>query len=341
MLSVEPAGDPFLTEACMAEETNLGFGRVVTERARGRLVNKDGTPNSRKYGLGGQTWSRLYLRALAVSWPQFLVWVAGLALLLAGVFAIGYRSLGPEALRGTEMLGLSDPFFVAFAYSVGILTGVGAGPIVAVGSTAQWLTILESVGGLLGLALGGGLTLARLARPRAHIRFSQRAVIAPYRNGRAFMFRMVNIDPGELSNVQVAVNLAWSKQIGEKRERRFHDLVLEFDLVEFFTLHWTLVHPIDRNSPLAGVTPDQLREGKAEFLVHVNAHEETFSTQVTSRTSYVWEEVRWDVRFADMFMDSPDAVITIDVERLDRVDRLPEGATSVPAPEESGDAPTA
>ena len=48
-------------------DNDLGLGRVVTEEAEGRLVNKDGTPNSRKYGLGSQTWQRLYLGALATT----------------------------------------------------------------------------------------------------------------------------------------------------------------------------------------------------------------------------------------------------------------------------------
>lgn len=48
---------------------DLGFGRVVAQRVRGRFLNKDGSPNSRKYGMGRQAWAKLYLRALAVSWP--------------------------------------------------------------------------------------------------------------------------------------------------------------------------------------------------------------------------------------------------------------------------------
>ncbi|HTS90115.1 MAG TPA: hypothetical protein VMG41_16600 [Gemmatimonadales bacterium] len=312
-------------------ENDLGFGRVVTERLRGRLVNKDGTPSSRKYGLGSQAWSRLYLRSLSASWPQFLAWVIGLALLMAGVFAIGYQSLGPAALDGTDRLQLSDPFFRSFAYSMAILTGVGAGPVVAVGSTAQWLTILESLGGLVGLAVAGGLTLARLLRPRPHVRFSQRAVVAPYQAGRGLMFRIVNTDPSELSDVEVRVTLAWFERNGDKRERRFHQLALDRHRVEFFPLHWTIVHPIDRTSPLVGVTPAELREGRAEVLVYVTAHEETFSTRVISRTSYLWEEVAWDGRFADMFVDSPDGVVTVDVNRLDRIERLQEGATARPA----------
>jgi inward rectifier potassium channel len=311
-----------------APDNDLGLGRVVTEQTRGRFLNKDGTPNSRRYGLGGRIWSRLYQRALELSWPLFLTYVLGLALLLAGVFALGYRGLGPAALDGTERLGLSDPFFRAFTYSVGILTGVGAGPVVAVGSTAQWLTILESMTGLLGLILAAGLMLARLSRPRAQIRFSQRAVVAPYRGGRGVMFRFANAELGEVSDAEIRVSLAWYERVGERRERRFHDLGLERRRVEFLSLYLTVVHPIDRQSPLAGITPDELREGKAEVLVLLTAQEEAFSTRVTARTSYLWNEVTWDAKFADMFVDSPDGVITVDINRLDRVERLPEGSTA-------------
>ena len=315
-------------------DNDLGFGNVVTEQAEGRLVNKDGTPNTRKYGQGAQTWQRLYLRILGATWPSFLLWALGLTFLVAGVFALGYRSLGPGALSGIEQLGLDDPFFASFAYSVAILTGVGAGPVVAVGPSAQWLTILESIAGLMALGLGGGLTLARLSRPRAHIRFSRRAVIAPYRGGRGLMFRLANADVAELSNAEVRVSLAWWERSNGERVRRFHQLALERDRIEFFSLTWTVVHPIDRESPLAGVTPDRLRDGEAELVVHASAHEETFSTRVIARTSYYTDELTWDGKFADIYVDAPDGIITVDLARLDRIERLAEGATAAPAPNE-------
>jgi inward rectifier potassium channel len=145
------------------------------------------------------------------------------------------------------------------------------------------------------------------------------------------MFRLINAEVGELSDVQVSVSLAWYELINGNRERRFHELALERTRVEFFTLHWTVVHPIDLASPLAGVTPEELREGKAEFLILATAHEETFSTRVTARTSYLYDEVAWDAKFADMFVDSPDGIITVDINRLDRLDRLAEGSTREPA----------
>jgi inward rectifier potassium channel len=200
-----------------------------------------------------------------------------------------------------------------------------------VGTTANWLVVLESLIGPLTLVGASGLLIARLTRPRMRIRFSESAIVAPYEGGRGLMFRMVNVRPGELSDVQVRVSLAWFEEIDGRRERNFHQLALERESVEFFTLHWTVVHPITADSPLRGVTPESLRAAEAELLILVNAHEETFSTRVTTRSSYLWEDVRWDVRFASIFASSPDGGIAIDVDRLDRTERLDEGTTSRPA----------
>ena len=162
------------------------------------------------------------------------------------------------------------------------------------------------------------------------LRFSESAIVAPYRDGRGLMFRVVNVQPGEVSDVQMRVSLAMFEDVNGRRERRFHQLELERSAVEFFPLHWTVVHPITATSPLRGMTPDLLHWSEVELLVLVNAHEETFSTRVTARTSYLADEVRWDVKFADIFVQTADGVIAIDVERIDRTERLPDGATSAP-----------
>jgi inward rectifier potassium channel len=316
---------------------DLGFGGVVIQRSRGRFLHRDGTPSARKYGLGRQALSRGYLHALAAPWPTFLTWTAGLILLVNGVFALGYLALGP-GLAGTEALRVTDPFLAALYYSIGVFSSLGTGPVYPVGETAIWLTVLEALAGLLAVICLIGLMLAKMTRPRASIRFTQSAAIAPYEGGRGFMFRLVNQSPAELFEVAAQVTLAWFEEVDGRRERRFHPLSLERPSVEFFTLHWTVVHPITPESPLAGVTPERLREAEAEFLILITSLESTFSTRVVSRTSYIWEEVRWDARFADVFVDAPDGVITIDVERLDRLDRLPEGTTRTPAASENGSA---
>jgi inward rectifier potassium channel len=313
------------------EDQDLGFGRFVSQAVRGRFFEKDGSPTGHKYGLGAQRAERFYLKALAAPWPGFIGSLVAVLLLINGIFAVGYRALGPGALQGTDEKGLSDPFLRALAFSVGVFTTTGTEGVRAVGATANWLVILESIAGVLFFVGVSGLLIARLTRPRMRLHFSESAIVAPYEGGRGLMFRMTNAQLGELSDVRVKFSLIWYEMIDGKRERNFHALDLERDSVEFFTLHWTVVHPITVDSPLRGATPELLREAQAEFVVSVNGHDEVFSTRVRSRTSYTWDELRWDVKFASIFAESPDGAISIDVERLSRTEPVPEGTTSRPA----------
>jgi inward rectifier potassium channel len=323
-------GPLYLSRASGRSYTDLGFGRVVAQQVRGRFLTHDGEPNSRKYGLGAQRIERFYLRALAAPLPVFLSWGLGVLLLLNGFFALAYLALGDGALRGGDASGVSDPFLRAFSFSVGIFTTTGTAPMYAFGTTAHWLVVLESFFGPFVLVAGAGLLIARLTRPRMRLRFSESAVIAPYEGGRGLMFRIVNVQPGELSDVQVRLSITLFEQKDGRRERNFYPLALERDSVDLFTLHWTIVHPITEDSPLKGVTPESLRDSQAELLVLVNAHEETFSTRVTARASYWWDEVRWDAKFASIFASAAEEVVAIDVERLDRLERLEPGTTSTP-----------
>jgi inward rectifier potassium channel len=318
-----------------APDTDLGFGRVVLQQSRGRFLTRDGRPTARKYGLGAQRTENLYLRALNESWTTFLAWLIGGVLLLNGIIALAYRALGPEAIAGTESLGLEDPFLRALVFSVGVFTTTGTGNMHAVGSTAHILVVAESLLGPLIGFVAAGLFVARLTRPRARLRFSESAVIAPYEGGRGLMFRVVNELPSELTDVQMSVSLSWYEDFGGVRERNLHQLALERSSVAFFPLHWTVVHPITAESPLRGITPESLRASQAELMILATAHEETFSTRVSVRASYTFEEISWDAKFANIFTTAVGDGLAIDVERLSRLERLAEGATRVPAALES------
>ncbi len=335
MTAIEDRDEGNEPEDAAHERSDLGFGKFVAQQVRGRFLTRDGVPVSRKYGIGSQRTERAYLAALNATWPVFFGWLLGGLLLSNGVFALLYTALGDGALASAPSVGLTDPFLRAFSFSVGVFTTTGNSAIHAVGPTAHWLVAFESFIGPLALVAASGLLIARLTRPRMRILFSESAIVAPYEGGRAVMFRMVNAQRSELSDVRVQISLIWFEEIDGKRERNFHKLELERDSVEFFTLHWTVVHPITADSPLRGITPDKLRESEAEFVIAVSAHEETFSTRVTSRTSYLWDEMSWDVKFASIFTAAPDGVIAIDVERLGRTERLEEGATRLPAALES------
>ncbi len=318
-------------ESPHVDQDELGFGRVVGQQVRGRFLNRDGSPNSRKFGLGPQRLERAYLGALNTTWLTFLGWSLGAIMLLNGCFTLAYIALGTNAIADQELAGIADPFLSAFSFSLAVFTTSDTTPMHAVGATAHWLVIFESLIGPLSVIVVAGLLIARLIRPRMRVRFSESAVIAPYEDGRGLMFRIVNTQPSELSDVKVIANLAMFENHGGVRGREFYKLDLELDSVQFFSLHWTIVHPITDSSPLRNFTPAMLRDAEAELFISINAHEETFSTRVTARGSYLWDEIRWDAKFASVFVNTPDSVITIDVERLDRLETLQDGTTSTPS----------
>ena len=67
------------------DQDDLGFGRVVGQQVRGRFLNRDGSPNTRKFGLGPQRLERFYLAALSASWLTFLGWsLAGVVATISG-----------------------------------------------------------------------------------------------------------------------------------------------------------------------------------------------------------------------------------------------------------------
>ena len=130
------------------------------------------------------------------------------------------------------------------------------------------------------------------------------------------MFRIANRRTRELLEVNVNVTLSWLEGEGEDRHRRFYQLPLERESVLFFPLHWTIVHPVDPESPLHGVSHEAFQHADPELLVYLTALDETFSQKVQARTSYRAEEVVWGARFTDILETSHGGRISIDLHRL-------------------------
>ena len=80
---------------------------------------------------------------------------------------------------------------------------------------------------------------------------------------------------------------------GERLERRYAGLDLERDRVLFMPLTWTIVHPIDADSPLFGKTSAELARSQAEVLILVKGVDDTFSQTVHARYSYRYDEIAW------------------------------------------------
>lgn len=300
---------------------DLGFGSVVSRESRKRLLNRDGTFNVRREGLGYWEALSAYHYFLTISWPKFLGYVAGAYIVLNALFAAAFVALGSGALTGFGNEEPMERFISAFFFSVDSMATIGYGNIVPVTPSANALVAFESLVGLLGFAIIAGIMFARFARPRAEIAFSEVAVIAPYRGKSALMFRIVNKKRNEIVEMEAKVLLARRKRGGQVTDRDFIPLKLERERVVFFPLAWTIVHPIDETSPLNTCSPDDLRAMDAELLILLNGFDETFSQTVHTRSSYKVDEIVWGAKFRNMFNPlDPDGTVSVDIRKLHEFD---------------------
>jgi inward rectifier potassium channel len=301
---------------------DLGFGSVVASESELRLLNRDGTFNVRRVGIGPITSLGLYHSLLTMTWTRFLGLIIVFFLILNGLFGLAYFECGPQAIAGVgpETTGGSE-YLRAFFFSVQTFATIGYGHLTPNGIKANLLVTAESLFGLLGFALATGLLFARFSRPTAKILYSHNAIVAPYRGGIAFEFRIANARSSQLIDVEMKVILSRFRN-GDRRQREFTALRLERDRVVFFPLSWTAVHPIDEDSPLHGLTLEDLAHSDAEFLVLVSGNDETFAQLVHSRSSYKSHEIVWGARFRDVYIPADRGMIRMDMARLHHIERV-------------------
>jgi inward rectifier potassium channel len=292
-----------------------GFGAKVSA-ASARLLNRDGTFNARRRGLRAtQVWSP-YHHLLTMTWRRFAAVMLAFFLLTNALFALAFTMCGPGAISGPNVDTFGSRFLEAFFLSVQTLATVGYGHLAPASTAANVIAVIEMFSGFIMFAIAAGLVFARFARPNAKLIFSDRAVIAPYRDGQAVMFRFANARRNELIEVEVKVFFSRIEQVGGAPVRHYHLLDLERHAVAFIPLHLTVVHPIGEGSPLLGLTKEDLESGSAELVVVITALDESSSQRVHARTSYTHADIVFGRRFATVLSLANDGAVEIDLRRL-------------------------
>lgn len=293
---------------------DLGFGSRLTE-AGDRLIKKDGSFNVIRKGRGG--WNA-YQILLAMNPYRFAALTFLTFVGLNVLFAISFLIIGIEQLNGVPKGSFIDNFLYAFFFSVQTFTTVGYGGINPVGITANFISSLCALVGLIAFALITGLFFARFSRPRSNIAFSQKGLITPYNDITSFQFRIVNMRDHKIINVKARVILSWlEKDVKGKMRRRFSPLQLERNEVVLFPLNWTIVHPIDKQSPMYGQTLAQLKKKRAEFLVMIDGFDESYNQRIYANSSYICDEIMEGVRFKPMYTSSNSSATRLFLDDLD------------------------
>ena len=112
---------------------------------------------------------------------------------------------------------------------------------------------------------------------------------------------MVNRRANTLIEPAVTLMLMTVDRANGVSRREFTLLKLERANLMLFPLTWTVVHPIDSESPLFGKSSKDLEDLQAEFMVLVKAWDDTFSQTVHQRFSYRYSELVWGGIFTPAF----------------------------------------
>lgn len=303
----------------MAKKTallqDIGFGNKGDNQT-GSLINESGGYNVIRKG---HLSFNLYATFLEMGWKKFYIIILSFYILFNLLFAYIFALLGPGAINGITEIDFQKRYLHCFFFSIQTFTTVGYGNMSPASVTANLLSSLVAFIGLMVLAVITGMYFARLSKPVAHILYSSVSVIAPFKGGEGLMFRMANSRNTVIADLKITVILTWLLKIDGKEVREYMALKLERDAVTLFALNWTIVHPLDENSPLYGLSHQELLERNAEILIDLKGHNETFNQMVRSRKSYKLHETVKRVKFAPMYYTNEEGRIILELNKIDEL----------------------
>jgi inward rectifier potassium channel len=226
-------------------------------------------------------WQEPYHLMLILPWLGFIAIVSLLYLALNIGFAWLYLLGGDCIVNG------NGSFQDAFFFSVQTFAGIGYGVLSPKTTYANYIVVIEAIAGLLAIALLTGLSFARFARPTAKVLFSKFAVIMPQDNLPTLMLRTANQRRNQILEARVTLSLSRDEVTADGHHiRRFYELQVLRSYNPTFSLSWTLMHPINEQSPLYGFSAKSLAESQSQIIVSLSGIDETVSQNVHARHTY-------------------------------------------------------
>ncbi len=296
---------------------NTGF--VSNENVlTGRYINNNGSLNVDLLGINRFQKFSIYHYLLMLPLWRLLLMIVLFYSVINLLFAFIYVIMGIHHLQGVISKNFIEDFVEAYFFSSQTLTTVGYGRVSPVGLPANIVASLEALLGIMSLALMTGLLYARFTRPKAYIKYSKLALIAPFREGNALMVRLAPRKINILSEITASIIISLNEEKNGVVHNNFYTLPLQLDHIMSLASSWTLVHPIDELSPLYKLTKEEIDASKLHIMVFVRAFDEGFSNTVVSRTEYMWNNVKTNFKFTPMFQVNENGErMQLDLRKID------------------------
>jgi inward rectifier potassium channel len=259
-------------------------------------------------------WQEPYHLMLTLPWLGFILIVSLLYLALNIGFAWLYLLGGDCIVNG------NGSFADAFFFSIQTLAGIGYGVLSPKTTYANYVVVIESIASLFTIALLTGLSFARFSRPTAKVMFSKFAVVMPQNNLPTLMLRTANQRRNQILEAQVTLSLSRDEVTTDGHHiRRFYELPVSRSHNPAFSLPWTLMHPINEQSPLYGFSAESLAESQSQIIVSLSGIDETVYQNVHARHTYGANHIILNHQLVDIIHIVDERNRYVDLTSFDRV----------------------
>jgi inward rectifier potassium channel len=253
-----------------------------------------------------------YHLAVSLSWPAFIVAMVGVWLAINLTFAALYV-LSPGDIANARPGSFGDTFF----FSIETLATVGYGVMAPATTFGHILSAIEIVIGTAFTAIVTGLLFVRFSRPQTKILYAENAVITIHNGNPTLMLRAANGRASVMTGAKARLFVLLEEHTTEGiRYRRIHDLRLLQPNLPIFVMPWTLMHMIDRTSPLHGYTPDELAASATRMILTIEARDQALAALVQDIKDYRGAHVRFGMHFAEAVTVDESGNATADLSRL-------------------------
>jgi inward rectifier potassium channel len=284
-----------------------------------RIEQKDGRTQVVGLDVWHSFWRDPYHLFLTIPWLYLFCIVAALYIVINSCFAILYL-LVPASIGGID----SPSFFDAFFFSVQTFASIGYGVMNPQTFYANIIVTFEALVSLFTIALVTGLVFTRFTKSTARVLFSKLAVINIHNGVPTLMFRTANERRNQILEANLRVFLL-RDEVSTEGEfmRRLYELKLERNYSPSFTLSWTVMHKIDRDSPLYGCTAESLVQVEAQILASLNGIDETIANAIHARHIYTAREILFNSRLVDILNRTIEGHGYIDYKRFHDTELIP------------------
>ena len=275
-----------------------------------RVINKDGSFNVTRMGTDFHP-KDIYQFLVNLSWTKFFGLAVVAYILFNALFGLIYFLIGVQSLKGAVSSTDLQNYFSCFFFSVQTSTTIGYGGIIPEGLLANSIVTIE--------ALITGLLYGRFSHPFSRILYSGNAIITPYKGINSLQFRIVNQRNNNLMDIEAKL---MAVLVDKDFNRKYYDMKLERYSVDFFALSWTIVHPIDEDSPVFGKSLEELKEKQFEILISIKGYDDTFNQVVHSRYSYTFDEIVWGAKFVRSFNTDSNGDIILKLDDIHLFEKI-------------------